>query len=141
MPDVENQPGRSPATNPRNAYARKCILIVDDSNSVRSVVREGLETQVGYVCEEAVNGIDAIEKAKKIQPDLVVLDLAMPRLNGVEVAMVLQRETPKIPVVILTMYAEEFGRSLSSSFGVKAVVNKADGMSTLIDCVQGLLGV
>lgn len=141
MSPIEGQPSPTPATNPRNTSDRKRILIVDDSSSVRSVVREGLETQTGYVCEEAVNGVEAIEKAKKVAPDLVLLDLAMPRLNGIEAAMVLQREMPKIPVVILTMYAEEFGRSLSNSFGVKAVINKADGMSALIECVQGLLGV
>lgn len=121
------------------ASYRKRILIVDDSSAVRAIVREGLEMRGGYVCAEAVNGLEAIEKAKQARPDLIVLDLAMPELNGFEVATVLRREMPNIPVVILTMYAETMGRSLARRVGAKAVVAKADGMSGLVECVRGLL--
>jgi CheY-like chemotaxis protein len=141
MPDLEDQPSLSPTNTPRRDSDRKRILIVDDSSGVRGIVREGLELQVGCACEEASNGVEAIQKAKKFMPDLVVLDLAMPTLNGFEVATVMQRELPKIPIVILTMYAEELGRSLANSVGVKAVVSKADGIGTLIDCVRNLLAV
>ena len=141
MSDLRYQPGTSSAETPRSASDRKRILIVDDSSSVRGIVREGLETHVACACEEAANGVEAIDKAKKFMPDLVVLDLAMPRLNGFEVATVLQRELPKIPIVILTMYAEELGRSLANSVGVRAVVSKADGMGGLIQCVENLLTV
>ena len=141
MPDVDNQPNRGRASRPQSAANSKRILIVDDSTNLRSVVREALEIRGGYLCEEAANGIEALQIAKKIMPDLVVLDLAMPKLNGFEVAMVLRREMPKVPVVILTMYAESLGRSLAESSGVKAVLDKSDGTSALINCVQNLLGV
>lgn len=141
MSDLRYQPGTSSAETPRSASDRKRILIVDDSSNVRGIVREGLETHGGCACEEAANGVEAIDKAKKFMPDLVVLDLAMPKLNGFEVATVLQRELPKIPIVILTMYAEELGRSLANSVGVRAVVSKADGMGALIHCVENLLGM
>ena len=139
MPNTDNQPGRSRAAHAQGAANTKRILIVDDSNSVRGVLREALELQAGFICEEAANGIDAVQIAKKIMPDLIILDLAMPKLNGFEVAMVLKREMPKIPVVILTMYAESFGRSLADSFGVKAVIDKSDGVTALLSCVQNLL--
>ena len=130
----------TPAKNPRSASSPKCILVVDDISSVRSIVREGLELQAGYICEEAADGVEGIEKAKKIRPDLVVVDLAMPKLNGFEVAAALRREMPRTPVVLLTIYAEELGRKLANSVGVKAVVSKADGIGALISCVQELLG-
>jgi two-component system, NarL family, invasion response regulator UvrY len=141
MPDPRYQPGGTSDATPRSASDRRRILIVDDSSSVRGIVREGLETHAACACEEAANGVEAIAKAKKFMPDLVVLDLAMPKLNGFEVATVLQRELPKIPIVLLTMYAEELGRSLANSVGVSAVISKADGMGALIHCVQNLLGV
>lgn len=119
----------------------KHILIVDDDSNIRAIVRRGLEQRGGYVCEEAENGLEAIEKAKRVTPDLVVLDMAMPVMNGFEAAMVLQRELPKVPVVILTMYAEEFGSSLAAIFGVKAIIPKSEGMSILIEHVQKLLGL
>jgi CheY-like chemotaxis protein len=139
MGDFESQPGRDVGRNPRSASYRKRILIVDDNSSLRSIVREGLELQAGCICDEAVDGFDGIAKAKETQPDLIVLDLAMPKLNGFEAATVLRREMPKIPIVILTMYAEVVGRSLSSAVGVKAVVAKSDGMGALIDCIRGIL--
>ena len=65
----------------------KCILIVDDSYAIRSATRHFLETQTGFtVCGEATDGIDAIEKTRHLTPDLIILDLAMPRMNGLEAA-------------------------------------------------------
>jgi len=140
MGSIENQPSRATGASPRNTSDPKRVLVVDDSSSLRAIVREGLELRAGIVCEEAADGVDAIAKAKKIHPDLIVLDLAMPKLNGFEVAAVLHQELPKIPVVILTMYAEVLGTALANSVGVKAVVSKADGMSAVVRCVEQLLG-
>lgn len=117
----------------------KRILVVDDDTSVRTVVRKRIEHQLGFVCEEAENGLDAI--AKEFKADLVVMDLAMPVMNGFEAAMVLQREMPEVPVVVLSIFAHEhFGATLANTFGVKAIIPKADGMSSLIECVQKILG-
>lgn len=95
---------------------------------------------MGFVCEEAENGTQAIAKVKSFQADLVVLDLAMPVMNGFETAVVLQREMPKVPVIILSMCAhEQFGATLANTFGVKAIIPKAEGMSTLVEHIQKLL--
>ena len=66
----------------------------------------------------------------------------MPAMNGFEAAMVFQREMPKVPVVILTMYADngQFGSMLAHRFGVKAIIPKAEGMDALMNCVRKLLG-
>jgi two-component system chemotaxis response regulator CheB len=74
----------------------KQILVVDNSDTCRKVTRLFLESQLGLeVCGEAVDGVDAIEKARALKPDLVVLDLAMPRMNGVEAASELRAMMPR----------------------------------------------
>jgi CheY-like chemotaxis protein len=82
----------------------KTVLIADDSASVRLSVRlllQGRHSEL--VVREAVDGIDAIRKAKASQPDLILLDLAMPRLNGAEAAYVLKNDMPETPVILFTM--------------------------------------
>jgi DNA-binding NarL/FixJ family response regulator len=118
----------------------KRILVVDDSDNFRKVTRLFLESQVGSeVCGEAVDGVDGIEKAKQLKPDLVVMDLAMSRMNGVEAASVLKGLMPRMPIVIFTLYRELLGSSLSSTIGIDAVLSKPDGGWKLVECVQGLL--
>src|ERR1700732_4305842 len=118
----------------------KCILIADDNDFVRTVIRFFLESHQGFeVCGEATDGVDAIEKAKKLKPDLIVLDLMMPRMNGVEAASVLKSVMPGIPIVLFTMYKEALGNALTAAAGVSAVISKPDGLGRLVECVQGLL--
>jgi DNA-binding NarL/FixJ family response regulator len=118
----------------------KQILVVDDSETCRKVTRLFLESQLGLeVCGEAVDGVDAIEKAMALKPDLVVLDLAMPRMNGVEAASELRARMPRVPIVLFTMYDDAVGRALALSAGANLVVSKPSGGWRLIECVQSLL--
>ena len=118
----------------------KHILIVDDSDTCRKITRLFLESQLGLeVCGEAVDGVDAIEKARSLKPDLVVLDLAMPRMNGVEVASVLGAMMPGVPIVLFTMYDDTVGRALALCAGANIVVSKPEGGWRLIECVRSLL--
>jgi len=65
----------------------KCILIVDDSEVIRTATRHFLEDETDFtVCGEAIDGLDAIGKVRHLSPDLIVLDLAMPRMNGLQAA-------------------------------------------------------
>jgi len=120
--------------------AAKRILIVDDNEYFLPVLRSCLETQGYEVCGEAADGVAAIERAKEMKPDLIVMDMAMPRLNGMEAAAVLKNLTPKVPVVLLTIHDEEVKATSTAAFGIKAVVSKADGISALTACLRGLLG-
>jgi DNA-binding NarL/FixJ family response regulator len=118
----------------------KHILIVDDSDTCRKITRLFLESQLGLeVCGEAIDGVDAIEKAMALKPDLVVLDLAMPRMNGVEAAIALRARMPKVPIVLFTMYDDVVGHALALSAGASIVISKPQGGWKLIECVQGLL--
>jgi len=118
----------------------KQILIADDGNTVRQLIRNFLEAKTPFrVCGEAVDGLDAIEKAKALKPDLILLDLAMPRMNGAEAASALRDLMPDVPIVLFTMYDESVGATLISTLGVKAVLSKPDGMGNLVSCVENLL--
>ena len=123
----------------RQAMA-KCILVADDNDIVRTVIRFFLETKGFEICGEAADGVDAIEKAQQLKPDLIVLDVAMPRMNGVEAASVLKRMMPDVPIIWFTMYQEQVGHSLTAAVGVDAVLSKPDGVGGLVECVQGLIG-
>jgi two-component system, chemotaxis family, chemotaxis protein CheY len=119
----------------------KQILIADDGSTVRQVIRDFLESKTGFqVCAEAVDGLDAVEKAKALKPDLILMDLAMPRMNGAEAASVLREVMPEVPIVLFTMYGESVGKTLIGQLGIKAVLSKPDGMGNLVSCVESLLG-
>ena len=105
----------------------KCILIVDDSHVIRSATRHFLETQTEFaVCGEATDGIDAIEKTRHLTPDLIILDLAMPRMNGLEAARKLRAMSVKAPIILFTMYADVLPQEETTEAGISAVVSKTD---------------
>jgi len=117
----------------------KTVLIADDSASVRLSVRlllQGRHKEI--VVREAYDGMDAIEKAKKSKPDLILLDLAMPRLNGVEAASILKKAMPETPVILFTMYTDLLADSVCAAIGVD-FISKADGVPKLLERVDALL--
>jgi DNA-binding NarL/FixJ family response regulator len=118
----------------------RVILVADDSASMRLSVRLLIEARTtGVAVREAIDGLDAIYKAEKLKPDLILLDLAMPRLNGAEAAVVLKKTLPDTPIILFTLHTNLSGESLSSAIGVDAFVSKADGVSTLLERVNALL--
>jgi two-component system, chemotaxis family, chemotaxis protein CheY len=117
----------------------KRILVADDSDSVRRVVHSYLTQRDFDVCGEAVDGEDAIEKAWELKPDLILLDVAMPRTNGIKAASVLKDMMPNVRIVLLTMYGEAVSRTFTSLNCVDAMVAKGEGMGKLAECVQSLL--
>jgi DNA-binding NarL/FixJ family response regulator len=119
---------------------KRRILVIDDGDSVRDVIRIFLEHAGFEVCGEAADGVEAIEQARKLKPDLIVLDLAMPRRNGAEAATILSKTMPDVPIVLLTLYQNVLGNALASAVGVRAIVDKTEGMSKLVECIRSLLG-
>jgi DNA-binding NarL/FixJ family response regulator len=118
----------------------KQILIADDSDIVRRILKMFLQDRRDIkVCGEAANGFEAVEKARMLRPDLVLLDLAMPEMNGAEAASVLKKIMPKVPIIVFTMFSDNIGRSLASAVGVDMVLSKPDGMKALVEAIEGLL--
>jgi len=119
----------------------KFILIADDSETIRTVLRTFLESREGFeICGEAVDGVDAIEKAKELHPDLIILDLAMPRMNGAAAASVFKRRMPKTPIILFTICDEAMGKALASAVNVDLVLAKPNGLNEMVTHVEELLG-
>jgi DNA-binding NarL/FixJ family response regulator len=101
------------------------VLIVDDSPDVRHIVRTFLERDAAFsVCGEAPDGLEAIKQAQELNPDLVLLDLSMPGMNGIETAMVLRRLLPKVHIVLFSNYTDQLGTTLASVVGIDLVLSK-----------------
>ena len=116
----------------------KTVLIADDSASVRLSVRLLLQGRhKELVVREAVDGIDAVEKAKTSKPDLILLDLSMPGLNGAEAAAVLKNEMPETPVILFT-WTELRVDTLCAAIDVD-FISKVDGIPKLLERVDALL--
>lgn len=110
----------------------KRILIVDDNALIRKMVRAVLEgSPECQVCGEAVDGQDAICQAAQLRPDLVVLDLAMPVMNGLEAARVLSKAMPNVQLVMLTNHAHKLVEAEARSAGITAILSKEAGMDQL----------
>src|ERR1700722_5749514 len=104
------------------------ILIVDDNIQLRRVIRVQLESAGFEVCGEAVDGLDAIDKARALNPDLIILDLSMPRMNGLEAARELNRILPLVPILLYTMHADVIRRSQTLPEGITAVIAKTESL-------------
>ena len=116
------------------------ILIVDDNVVIRRMLRMEFEETSGWeVCGEAKNGWEAIEKARELKPDVIVLDLAMPIMTGLEAAPVLRGMMPAVPIIMFTLHDNETVEREAFAVGVSAVVSKAASMKTLVDQAQDLL--
>ena len=133
-------PVKDGASEPQESPQGKNILIVEDSQFERTVIRAAVEGLTNFhVCGEASNGVEAIAKARELRPDLVIMDLAMPQMNGVEAATVLKNTLPKVPVVLFTLYAEQIREAISPALGVTIILSKADGLAPLLECLEKLL--
>jgi len=84
------------------------ILVADDHDIMRRGIRELLETQQGWeVCAEASTGRQAVELAVKLKPDIAILDIGMPELNGLDAARQIKKSAPRTEVLIFTMHESE----------------------------------
>lgn len=119
---------------------RNSVLIVDDSTEMRLALCRLFKAAGGFqICGEARNGLEAIHKVQELSPDLVVLDLCMPGINGFETARHLQAVTHPPPIILYSMNAEEIAAAEAHDCGVAAVVSKAEGIRTLITKARGIL--
>jgi len=116
------------------------ILVVDDHPEIRRVLRGFVHLQDDcQVCGEAVDGLDAIDKAMSLKPDLIILDFKMPRLNGLEAARVLSAALPGVPIVLFTMHKEMLQNVDIREVGIRAIVSKTDGLAPLGQQMRQLL--
>jgi two-component system chemotaxis response regulator CheY len=118
----------------------KSVLIADDNAFVRRKVGELFRREPDFeVCAEAENGKQAIEEACESQPDLIVLDLSMPVMNGLYAARVLKRLLPEVPIVMFSAYADSFTETEARSAGVSVLVSKLDDTAVLVGVARNLV--
>jgi DNA-binding NarL/FixJ family response regulator len=118
----------------------KNILIVDDSPAIRKLVRLYFHRETHFqICGEAVDGLDAIEKASELHPDLIILDESMPRMDGLHAARILHSTNRDVPIILFTLHADTISSSEACAAGVALVVSKMRGMSVLAKQVDSLL--
>lgn len=115
------------------------VLLADDHAVVRSGLRTLLESQPGLeVCGEATTGVEALEFVKKGKPDLVLLDLTMPEMNGLEAARLIREQSPETEVLVLSMhFSEEIARDVLRS-GARGYVLKSDANLELVSAVHSV---
>lgn len=112
------------------------ILIADDNAQLRRLLRASIQEHAGWsVCAEAENGVEAVAKAKEFKPDLVLLDLAMPRMNGLNAARQISQELPDVVIVMHTLYASPIVEMEAKKCGVERVIAKATGR-TLVPAIE-----
>jgi DNA-binding NarL/FixJ family response regulator len=115
------------------------ILVVDDHAVVRRGVRSLLETHEGWeVCGEATTGREAVEQSRRLRPDVVVMDLSLPELNGLDATRQILKDAPDTEVLVLTMHhSEELARDVLQA-GARGYVLKSDADENLITAVDSL---
>src|SRR5712691_2254569 len=115
------------------------ILVVDDHAVVRRGVRSLLESHEGWeVCGEATTGRDAVAQSLRLRPDVVVMDLSLPELNGLDATRQILKDSPRTEILVLTMHhSEELARDVLQA-GARGYVLKSDADQSLIAAVESL---
>jgi two-component system, NarL family, nitrate/nitrite response regulator NarL len=118
--------------------ARKVrILIADDHPMIRRAVRSTLQDHTHFeVCGEAADGAEAVEAAKKLKPDVVVLNITMPVMNGFEAARKIKENVPHSAIVILSSNADRRFVEEAKKIGVRAYVAKTKAGEALVNAVE-----
>jgi two-component system, NarL family, nitrate/nitrite response regulator NarL len=116
------------------------VLIADDNRSIRRGLRELFQTAEDFeVCGDAENGKEAVERAQELCPDLILLDLSMPVMNGLDAARTLKRIMPEVPVLMYSAYDDSLTEKEARSAGVSALVSKSERLSVLLDTARSLV--
>jgi DNA-binding NarL/FixJ family response regulator len=117
----------------RGVTVVRSVLIVDDNQVIRKALCQLFRLQADFeVCGEAENGREAIEMALRLKPDLIVTDLSMPTMNGLEEARLLRQLLPDIPIIIYTAYSDPSVDKELLTAGAAFVISKSATVATLL---------
>ena len=122
----------------RKTDAQKTILIVEDEKNIVDILRFNLQRE-GYRTVEAYDGADGLEKARKENPDLILLDVMLPKMIGFDVCRTLREEGNNVPVIILTAREEEADKVSGLEIGADDYITKPFGMMEFVARVKAVL--
>ncbi|MFA4889684.1 MAG: response regulator [Candidatus Omnitrophota bacterium] len=119
---------------------KKKLLLVDDESELVDMVKMRLEAS-GYTVSTAYDGMEALEKAKKEKPDLIILDLMLPKMDGYKVCGLLKADTrySKIPIIMFTARAQESDKKMGEEVGADAYITKPFEPQALLEKIKELL--
>jgi DNA-binding NarL/FixJ family response regulator len=118
----------------------RSVLIVDDNAVIRQALCEVFKRDGDFeICGEAENGKEAVEKAQELHPDLIVLDLSMPVMNGLDAARALKRLMPTVPLIMFSEYSDAFCEQEARSAGISTLISKSEHVSVLVEKARSLL--
>ena len=118
----------------------RSILIVDDNAFIRKALCERFTREEDFeICGEAENGRDAIEKAQQLRPDLIVLDMSMPVMNGLDAARVLKRLMPRVLLMMYSAFGDRYMEQQAFLLGISSVISKSEPATTVVGTARSLL--
>ncbi len=127
----------SDAVEPPGPERRLRVLVADDHPIVRRMVRTTLQENPSFeVCAEAIDGAEAVEEAKHLKPDVVVLNMNMPRMNGYEAAREIKKQVPESAIVILSTHVDKHFVEEAKKIGVGVYVSKSKVAEALFDAIR-----
>jgi DNA-binding NarL/FixJ family response regulator len=116
------------------------VLVADDHEVMRIGIRNLLEVQPGWtVCAEASNGQEAVKKAIESRPDVIIMDITMPVMNGLEAATRISRKQPEIPIVLFSLHLSDDLLPHFRADGIRGAVAKGDAARDLVRAVEAVL--
>jgi CheY-like chemotaxis protein len=124
----------------KEKMARTRILIVDDHEIFRRGLRSILELRPELeICGEATNGVEAVEKTKQIQPDVVLMDISMPYLDGLQATRQIRRDVPQSLVLLLSQHDSSHMMSAALQAGASAYVTKSQVSACLLTALESVI--
>ena len=138
---MSNSSPHIPSRKVGRAAARQSrVLIVDDNSFALQALGEIFKCQPDFqVCGEATNGHEAIRLAQLLHPDLVVLDLALPVMNGLDAGRMLRRIMPEVLLIMYSDIGDRYVAQQAKLIGITALITKAQPPYTLVNCARNLL--
>ena len=129
---------RALRTNPQPSHDRRLrILVADDHAVIRKSVRQILESQAHFeVCGEARDGAEAVAEAQRLKPDVVVLNITMPVLDGIAAAREITVKLPESAIVILSSHADKHFVEHAKKSGARAYVAKSKAGEALVRAIE-----
>jgi len=115
------------------------ILIADDHEIMRRGVRSVLESRRDVDVFEAENGVEAVQKTKEMKPDLVILDVSMPLLDGFSAARQIKEMSPLTPILIFSLHRTEAFLEVAQKIGVSGYISKSEDIPSLLKAVEAAL--
>jgi CheY-like chemotaxis protein len=120
----------------------KQLLVVDDNRPVRKAICQLVSGENEFSpCFEAANGAEAVELVTSQLFDLILMDLSMPVMNGLDAAALIRQLRPEVPIVLLSMHGDILNREDLGKFGISALIAKDRAGTELIPAVRLLLGI